>query len=203
MLGLPTATEVHKQLPKKMIYTKLQMNTAAKAKMDADISRITIVNEISSASMHIAEGERIKKFYVVQIALKKKNFEEKTIATLSKFISQNMLFVLECGDEAKLAIYHTNLMQTLWQPKDKVSLPIKGLTLDAVWENIIVQVGGVEIERGNTLDEQIEVDDQRQNLEKEIERLDKLARKEKQPKKKFELHQQINGLKKKFSEILK
>ena len=47
MLGLPKATEMSKQLPKKAIYTKFQMNTAAKAKIDADISRITIVNEIA------------------------------------------------------------------------------------------------------------------------------------------------------------
>ena len=41
MLGLPKTTEMSKQLPKKAIYTKFQMNTAAKEKIDADISRIT------------------------------------------------------------------------------------------------------------------------------------------------------------------
>ena len=87
-------------------------------------------------------------------------------------------------------------MQTPWQPKDSFLVELKGLTLDAVWENIVVQVCGVEIESGNTLDEQLKVDDKRQMLEKEITRLDKLARKEKQPKKKFELAQQINKLKK-------
>ena len=44
MLGLPKSTEVNKQLPKKAIYSKFQLNTVAKAKIDADISRITIVN---------------------------------------------------------------------------------------------------------------------------------------------------------------
>ena len=43
MLGLPQLTETSKQLPKKAIYTKFQMNTATKEKIDADISRITIV----------------------------------------------------------------------------------------------------------------------------------------------------------------
>lgn len=89
-------------------------------------------------------------------------------------------------------------MQTPWQPKDGFSVELKGLTLDAVWENIIVQVGDVQIEGNNTLDEQIEVDDRRQRLEKEITRLDKLARKEKQPKKKFELVQEINKLKRDY-----
>lgn len=201
MLGLPKATELHKQLPKKSIYAAFQMNTAAKEKIDADISRITIVNEISPPKVHIAEGEQVKTFFVVQVALKKKDFDERTIAMISKLIPQNMLLILEYGDEAKLAIYHTNLIQTQWQPKDSFLLGLKGLNLDAVWENVIVQVGGFQIESGNTLDEQIEVDGIRQRLKNEIIRLDKLARKEKQPKKKFELAQQINKLKKELEVI--
>jgi len=196
MLGLPKATELHKSLPKKAIYAKFQMNTAAKEKIDTDISRIAIVNEISPEKVHIAAGERVKTFFVVQVALKKKDFDERAIATLSKLIPQNMLFVLECGKETKLAIYHAKLMQTLWYEKGSVSLVLKGLTLDTVWENIIVQVGGVQIESGNTLDEQIEIDGRRQQIEKEIDRLDKQARREKQPKKRFELAQKINRLKK-------
>ena len=34
MLGLPKTTEMSKQLPKKAIYTKFQMNTAAKEKIE-------------------------------------------------------------------------------------------------------------------------------------------------------------------------
>ena len=194
MLGLPKTTELHEQLPKKAIYAKLRMNTAAKEKIDADISRISIVNEISPAKVHIAEGDRVKTFFVVQAVLKKKDFDERTIAAISKLIPHNILFVLECGDEAKLATYHTKLMQSNWQPNNSFFVELKGLTLDTVWENIIVQVGGVEIERGNTLDEQIEADNRRKKLEKEIERLEKQARKEKQPKKKFELVQKINSI---------
>lgn len=39
MLGLPKATELSRQLPKKAIYAKFNMNTAAKNRFDADISR--------------------------------------------------------------------------------------------------------------------------------------------------------------------
>ena len=201
MLGLPKVTELHKQLPKKAIYTKFKMNTAAKEKIDADISKIIIVNEVSPAKIHIPEGQRVKTFFVVQAILKKKDFAESTIATLSKLIEQNMLFILECGDEHKLAIYHTRLMQTSWQPKNSFELPLKGLTLDAVWENIVVQVGGVEIESGNTLDEQIAADDRRQRLQKEIDRLEKQARTEKQPNKKFELASKAKAMKKHLSEL--
>lgn len=195
MLGLPKATELSKQLPKNAIYAKFQMNTAEKAKIDADISRITIVNEVIAAKIHIAEGELVKSFFVLLVALKRKDFEDKTIISISKLIPQNMLLVLECDGEAKLAIYHTKLMQTEWKPKEDLSIELKGLNMDAVWENIIVQIGGITIVQGNTLDEQIAVDAQKAKLQKEISRLEKLARAEKQPKKKFELVQKINKLK--------
>ncbi len=194
MLGLPKATELSKQLPKNAIYAKFQMNTAEKAKIDADILRITIVNEVSADKVHIAAGEQVKFFFVLLVALKKKDFNDKTITTISKLIPQNMLLVLECGDEAKLATYHTKLMQTEWKQKEELSIELKGLNMDAVWENIIVQIGGITVEQGNTLDEQIAVDEYRHKIEKEIAKLEKQARAEKQPKKKFELAQQIKKL---------
>ena len=195
MLGLPKATELSKQLPKNAIYAKFQMNTAEKAKIDADISRITIVNEVSSAKVNIADGEQVKSFFVLQVALKKKDFEDKTIITISKLIPQNMLLVLECGGEAKLATYHTKLMQTEWKRKEDLSVELKGLNMDAVWENIIIQIGGIKMDQGNTLDEQIAVDEKRMKIQKEIDRLTKAVKNEKQPKKKLELAQQINKLK--------
>ena len=196
MLGLPKATELNKQLPKNAIYAKFQMNTAERAKIDADISRITIVNEVSPAKINIAEGEQVKSFFVLLVALKRKDFEDKTIITISKLIPQNMLLILECGSEAKLATYHTKLMQTDWKRKENLSIELKGLHMDTVWKNIIVQIGGITIEQGNTLDEQIAVNEQRMKIQKEIDRLTKAAKIEKQPKKKFELAQKINKLKK-------
>jgi len=201
MLGLPKATELSKQLPKNAIYAKFQMNTAEKAKIDADILRITIVNEVSTEKVHIAAGEQVKSFFVLLVALKKKDFDDKTIITISKLIPQNMLLVLECGDEAKLATYHTKLMQTEWKWKEALSVELKGLNLDSVWENIIMQIGGITIDQGNTLDEQIAVDEQRQKIEKEISKLEKQARAERQPKKKFEIVQRVKALKKLIKEL--
>lgn len=198
MLGLPKSTEMSKQLPKKAVYAKFQMNTTAKEKIDADISRITIVNEITPTKINIPAGEEVRSFFVLLVALKKKDFDEKTVATLSKLIPQNILFVLEFEGQSKLAIYHTKLMQTDWKPTDSCTIELRGLNLDKVWENIVVDIGSVSIANGNTLDEQIAADERRQKVEKEIAKLEKQARAEKQPKKKFELVQQIKELKRKM-----
>ena len=196
MLGLPKSTELNKPLPKTAIYTKFQMNAAEKDKIDADISRIVIVNEVSAAKLNLAPGESVQAFFVLQVTLKHREFSEKTLITLSKLIPQNMVLLLECDGQAKLAIYHTKLLQTPWRDPAELTLTIKGLTMDVVWENVIVQVGNIRLQTGNTLDQQIAIDEQRAKLEKEIARLEKLAWAEKQPKKKFELVQRINMLKK-------
>lgn len=194
MLGLPKSTELNKPLPKTAIYTKFQMNAAEKAKIDADISRIVIVNEVSAAKLNLAPGKSVQAFFVLQVTLKHREFSEKTLITLSKLIPQNMVLLLECDGQAKLAIYHTKLLQTPWRDPADLTLAIKGVTMDAVWENVIVQVGNIQLQTGNTLDQQIAIDEQRVKLEKEIARLEKLAWAEKQPKKKFELVQKINNL---------
>ena len=195
MLGLPKATELNKKLPKSAVYAKFQMNTAEKAKIDADISRITIVNEVSASKVNIAPGEKVQAFFVLQVMLKRREFNERTLIVLSKLIPQNMVLLLEYDGLAKLAVYHTKLLQTPWKDPDSLSLAVEGLTMDAVWENVIVQIGGIQVQEGNTLDQQIAQDEQKAKLEKEIARLQKQLWAEKQPKKKFELMKKIKDIK--------
>lgn len=195
MLGLPKATELSKQLPKKAIYAKFNLSQQAKDKFDADVSRITIVNEISPATVAIEAGEDVKSFYILLLSLKRKNYDEHIISLLSRLIEQNMLFVLECENEIKLAVYRNKVISTEWQDKNTTTITLKGLNLDAVWQNIIVQIGDVRIEQGNTLDEQLATDERHAKLQKEIDRLEKLAWAEKQPNKKYELAKRINELK--------
>ena len=196
MLGLPKATELNKKLPKTAVYAKFQMDTAEKAKIDADISRITIVNEVSASKVNIAPGEKAQAFFVLQVVLKRREFNERTLIVLSKLIPQNMVLLLEYDGLAKLVVYHIKLLQTPWKDPDSLSLAVEGLTMDAVWENVIVQIGGIQVQEGNTLDQQIAQDEQKAKLEKEIARLQKQLWAEKQPKKKFYLNFKIKELQK-------
>ena len=183
MLGLPKSTEMHKQLPKKAIYDKFHMDTAAKNKLDADISKITIVHEISAQTIHIPEGDKVKCIFVLLVSLKQENFDDRNIALLSRLIPQNILLVLEYGGKDKLAVYYKKLMQTEWKLLDEQRIELTGLDLDAVWQNIVALIGGIRIEAGRTLDEQLELNEKKQKLKREIMKYEKLARKERQPRK--------------------
>ena len=59
MLNLPEITELHKPFPKTQNYKKFQFSNAQQTKFDTDISRIDIVNEVSSRTIpSIQQGKK-------------------------------------------------------------------------------------------------------------------------------------------------
>lgn len=194
MLGLPASTEVKKALPKNLIYDKFNLKNKQKVKFDEDISRMTLVNEISTKTMAVSEGKDVKSFFVVHVLLKKRDYDDNNIIYISKLIKQNLLFALEYNGKVKIAVFYEKLLCSDWAEPDSLFVKLDGLNLDAIWQNILVQIGNVEIADGNTLAEQIQKDEERQKILKQIERLETKARKEMNPRKKIELVQKARKI---------
>lgn len=196
MYGLPTSTERKQQLPKKAIYAKFDLPTARRENFDADIARIDIVSVISPATIPaLGEGAEVKGVYVVDVQMKRREYDAKNILLLNRLIAQNMLFALRYEDQVQFAIFHTKLFTTAWQPVEQATLPLSGLNLDAVWENIVKVIGHIEVDEDHTLTEQIAVDDQRTKLLSQIATLERKMANEKQPRRKREYFEQIKKLK--------
>lgn len=191
MLGLPKSTEVNKTIFKKTIYEKFmqEMTLDRRKQFDADISRMVVTNEISPVSININEGKHTKAIFVIRIELKKKDYIERNMILISKLFGQKLLLVLNYEDETNLLIYQTKLIKSEWQQERELTL--KGLDLDQIWENIVSQVGKIKVDNGNTLDEQIEINEQKTRLSKYIDKLEKAAWNERQPQKKFAIAQEI------------
>ena len=201
MLGFPPKTELKKQLPKTAIYAKFNLNQPQQDRFDADISRLYIVNEVSTFSTNIPAGESVKSFHVIHVLLKKADYDEKNIAMLFRLIDSNIILVLEYEGNSQVVIFCNRLIKTDWQPTDTLSYSLDGLDLDAVWNNLILQIGNITLTDSMSVGEQLAINDHRAKLEKEIARLEKQARAEKQPKKKFELVSQVRTLKKQHNEL--
>ena len=87
MYGLPISTERKKQLPKKAIYAKFDLKPSQRESFDADISRIDIVAVVSSSTVPaLGEGSEVKAVYVLAVQLKRKEYDSKNIALLTKLI---------------------------------------------------------------------------------------------------------------------
>lgn len=196
MFALPATTEIKKSLPKKVIYEKFGLKSVQRDAFDADISRIDIVNVVSPSTVPgLKEGEHVKEFYVLLVTLKRQRFDEKNILLLTKLIKQNMIFALVYNDMVRFAVVHEKLFVMDWELLEDAALPLMGLDLDKVWENLVTTIGSFEVMEGVTMEEQIAIDGEKLNKIKAIESLEKKLRVEKQPRKRYDLYKQITNLK--------
>lgn len=195
MLNLPEITELHKPLPKTQIYKKFQFSNSQQTKFDADISRIDIVNEVSSRTIpSIQHGKKINSIYVLSVTLKTKDYDSKNIEKISKIIPQNLVFALQYEEEIQLAVFCEKIFTTSWIHETKAKLELKGLNFDEVWENIIKQIEGGEWDSNLSLSENIELKEKKEKLKKEIDVLKKKMKNEKQFNRQIEIKAEIRRL---------
>jgi hypothetical protein len=202
MFGLPKSTEINKPLSKKAIFDKFKPNPADRKLFDEQISRLTIVAEISPQTVSIAASEDVSAVYLILVMLKAANCDKKNIALLSKLIDQRMLFALQYENTVRLAVYRAErVLVSVNRPFDDWSLSLSGLNLGTVWEGIIAQIGGIDLTGGKNLDEAIVVNERREKLTKQIAVLDKKAMDERQPRRKWEYAKEIKRLKTELEEL--
>ena len=196
MYGLPASTLINQPLYKKVVYEKFNLKAAERERFDADISRMALVGRISPATVPaLAEGREIKGFYVMQVALKRKDYDTKNILLLQKLIPQKLIFALQFEEQTQFCIFHTRLQQSAWMPTDEATITLQGLSLDDVWNNLVAIIGNLDATADESIEQQILDREQREKLLLQIESLEKRCRTEKQTRKKYELHQQILKLK--------
>ena len=199
MFQLPPATAINKPLYKKAVFEKFNLKATERDRFDTDISRMALVARVSSATVPaLTKGKEIEGFYVLQVALKRKDYDTKNILMLQKLIPQKMVFAMQYEEQTQFCIFHTRLQQSEWMLTSEAAIPLQGLTLDDVWNNIVAIIGGLDAQAEETVEEQILNREQREKLLFQIESLEKRCRTEKQTRKKFELHQQLIKLKEKL-----
>ena len=197
MFNLPKSTELNRFIPKKAIYDKFKPTTAERKLFDDQINKITIVGEISNKTVNISVGEEVNAIYILLITMKTKECDKKNIALLSKLIDQKMLFALKYENEVQFATYRAGrVLISDIKPLDSSELKLNGLDLDSIWDNLIATIMGINLTKGKVLDESIIENEEKEKLMKQIAVLEKKAMNEKQPRRKWELADELSKLKK-------
>ena len=197
MLGLPQTTEVKRPLPKAQLFKRFDWTASQRERFDAEVSRLDFVNWISPHTVPaIAVGNEVKEIFVVEVSLKSRDFDTKAITLLAKHIPQCIVYLLRYEDKVMLAVFYTKLFTSPWRATDDFALPLAGLNLDAVWENIVSSIGDFTIEGDKSLTEQIKVDEERNRLLRQIDALERQMRLTSQPRRQRELYSEIKKLKK-------
>ena len=210
MYDLPANTLINKPLYKKAVFEKFNLKAAERERFDADISKMVLLAYVSPDRVPaLSEGKDIKGFYVLQVTLKHQDYDVKNILLLQKLIPQKIVFALHYSPPlgevgrglTQLCVFHTRLQQSDWRDTESTEIPLSGLSLDDVWQNIVAAIGGLDTQADESIEEQIINREQREKLLRQIEILEKRARIEKQTRKKYELHQKIQELKIKIKHV--
>ena len=195
MFGLPESAIVKRQLPKKAIYAKFALKPSQRESFDTDVSRMDIVAVISPTTVSaLGAGSEVKEFYVVAVQLKRKDYEAKNLSLLFRLIPQRFVLALQFEQEMRFAIEHTRLITSAWMPTAEAQLPLSGLNIDTAWENLVKSIGQITAEAGNTLTEQIALNEQRAKLQAQIATLKRKMANERQPRKKRSIYEEIKKL---------
>ena len=201
MYNLPANTLINKPLYKKAVFEKFNLKAAERDRFDADISKMVLAAFVSPDRVPaLSEGKDIKGFYVLQVTLKHQDYDVKNILLLQKLIPQQIVYALQYENQTQLCVFHTRLQQSDWRDTESTAIPLSGLSLDDVWQNIVAVVGGLDTQAEESIEEQIVHREQHEKLLRQIEALEKRCRTEKQTRKRYELHQQIVKLKAQLSE---
>lgn len=211
MFTLPKSTEFNKCIPKQKFYSNLSVTPTIKKAFTNQIKVIYWRNKIAPTTVNLAASDSVTEIEVFEIQLNIPKLDESVLRQIDREIPYHILFLLEYEGKyravigykeaaaGKTAFKVDRYYSTDWMDEDDLPVHLEGLTLDAVYENFVRQIAGDVLGAGerSSLKDSVEQQKQREQLEKQIAALEAKIRKEKQPKKKFELVQQMKSLQKK------
>ena len=209
MFTLPKSTEFNKCIPKQKFYSNLSVTPTIKKAFTNQIKVIYWRNKIAPTTVNLAASDSVTEIEVFEIQLNIPKLDESVLRQIDREIPYHILFLLEYEGKyravigykeaaaGKMAFKVDRYYSTDWMDEDDLPVHLEGLTLDAVYENFVRQIAGDVLGAGerSSLKDSVEQQKQREQLEKQIAALEAKIRKEKQPKKKFEMVQMLNAMK--------
>ena len=207
MYNLPQSTIVNRVIPKKTFVNQLGANTRMKDHFTNDVVRVEWLAKLAPSTINVADGKEVHEITIFLVPIKDENCPDDIFSFIDGMIPRHTLFILRWGDMTCLHLNYKEWMESStntdktfriaktyrsqWIKDTEISLSIEGLTMDAIYETLVRQVAGERIiTQSESLREDVEKSTQREMLLKEIEILKRKEAKERQPQKKFVLHQQ-------------
>lgn len=205
MLNFPESTKVHKRIPKEAFYRHLPLSAALKEKFVSDVETIIIANSLKKGNLNLAEDSDVREIILLSIKLKKQDFDRKIVEAIARQNLHKLVFLLVYKDKCQLAVYHGKLYRTEWIKEKDLTLTLSGNTLAEIWDDLIRQIAisseAVLNQKDHTVNEQLKIQDKMNRLNKLIQKTEKAAWKEEQPKKRFAIYTKLKEYKTQLEEL--
>ncbi len=211
LLNFPAFTIYDRVMPKAAFYSHLEANARMKSLFVECIEQIVWLYKLAPSNLHIADGKEVHEIAILRIKLRQKT---KDILEVCKFIDsrspRHTLFIIEHGEEyqlllnykqwkdAKLGTFHiVETFTSAWVVAESLTLRLDTDTsMDALYESLVRQVASNKIvSQKRDLQQAITETQEIENIKSELVALKKKEMKERQPQKKFALHQRYLKLK--------
>ncbi|WP_317381651.1 DUF4391 domain-containing protein [Megasphaera stantonii] len=216
MFGFPASTEFNKRIPKQKFYEHIDIGSSLKRIFIEQIHLIYWRNKLAATTLNVAAGEAVTEIEVLEVQLKSPHLDEAVLRQIDREIPYHILFVLTCEGKAQVWIgyketaasgsnafkvsqyYHTD-----WMPEKELQFGIDGLSMDAVYENLVRQIAGdaLQTDSEESLQASVERDKKRRHLEKQIAALESKMRKEKQLNRRMEMNAELKRMRKELNTL--
>lgn len=204
MIRFPSTAHVGRIMPKEAFYKQLDLSNELKEKFVSDVQRIMIEYSLTADSIHVDASEEPKEILILTVQLKKKEFDRRIVETIARQNKHKLIFLLQYESDLQIALYSGKLYMIAWQPTENAELKLKGNTISAIWEGFVEQVALTDEKptaEKLTIEERLQRQERIDKLQKEIDKLERMVRKETQPKIKFELYQQKKEMERQMDKL--
>jgi len=212
ILNFPTFTIYNKVMPKKAFYSHLEANARMKSLFVEYIEQIVWLYKLAPSNLHIADGKEVQEIDILRIKLKQKT---KSILEICNWIDSlsphHTLFIIEHGAEYQLLVNYKE-----WKDKQagtfsiietfvssSLSIQLDALSsMDSLYESLVRQVASTRITSSQQdLRQAVMETQESEAIKKVMESIKKREARERQPQKKFALHQEYLRLKEKWEKL--
>jgi len=216
MLNIPDRALVNRRIPKSKLYKQIGVDTNLERKFIDEIENIIWKYKLSKETTNLQPTNKVEEIQVFEILLKEKYISIEILENIDRTIPYPILFLLRYKDEVKLAIAYkernkidenkmvvNTYYQTKWMKQHELDVDIlKGLNLEEVYNNLIRQLIPIENTLEEDLEKLIELNERIESLKKEIKKLEKKMKREKQFNRKVELNIELQRKKKELQQLL-
>ena len=205
MIDFPMACLLHQRFSKEAFYKNMQLSPGVKASFVTDIDKIYVEYGLSDSVLNLSVTSKIEEILFLQLILRNKEFNQKLIEAIARQNPHKLVFLLCYEDLMRIAIWQGKLYLSEWQTAEKTHLVLEGASLDVIWDGFIEQIALTEeqpgAQPGLSVEERLKRQERIRKLEQNIEKTEAAAWKEKQPHKRFELHQRVQKLKQELEDL--
>lgn len=211
MILLPEKTIYGKRMPKEKFYSHLELSPSVKRSFIDDVDYFIWQNKLSPSTINVDYGKQVKEIAIFEVYLKHQEYNPSILEMIDRNVPVYIVYLLRYESMMKLVASYKEpvtgksgsfkILETFatnWTDERNITINIDGHNLDIVYNNFVRQIAGERLRKESATEDitaDIQKQQYRENILRQIEALESKRRKEKQFNRQIEINEEIKKLK--------